>query len=97
MQSLGFVNEEGYLLNGAVLFLDDYNERKTEVQCSVFSGFNKGSERIVTINKFNGNITSTIEYIMDSRSGKGHIIDMFPCKQISKKWHLHLHGRDRAL
>lgn len=65
LQSLGFVNEEGYLLNGAVLFLDDYNERKTEVQCSVFSGFNKGSERIVTINKFNGNITSTIEYMMD--------------------------------
>lgn len=65
LQSLGFVNEEGYLSNGAVLFLDDYNERKTEVQCSVFSGFNKGSERIVTINKFNGNITSTIEYIID--------------------------------
>lgn len=65
LQSLGFVNEEGYLLNGAVLFLDDYNDRKTEVQCSVFSGFNKGSERIVTINRFNGNITSTIKYIMD--------------------------------
>ena len=65
LQSLGFVNEEGYLLNGAVLFLDDYKEKKTEVQCSVFSGFNKGSERIVTINKFGGNITSTIEYIVE--------------------------------
>ena len=65
LKSLGFVNEDGYLLNGAVLFLDDYNDKKTEVQCSVFSGFNKGSERIVTINRFNGNITSTIEYIMD--------------------------------
>lgn len=63
--SLGFANEEGYLLNGSVLFLDDYKGKKTEVQCSVFSGFNKGSERIVTINKFGGNITSTIEYIMD--------------------------------
>lgn len=65
LQSLGFVNEEGYLLNGAVLFLDGYDGKKTEVQCSVFSGFNKGSERIVTINKFNGNITKTIEYIME--------------------------------
>lgn len=65
LQSLGFVNEDGYLLNGAVLFLDDYKEKKTEVQCSVFSGFNKGSERIVTINRFSGNITSTINYIMD--------------------------------
>ena len=63
--SLGFVTEEGYLANGAKLFMDDYNDKKTEVQCSVFSGFNKGSERIVTINKFNGNITSTVEYMMD--------------------------------
>lgn len=65
LQSLGFVNEDGYLLNGAVLFLDGYDEKKTEVQCSVFSGFNKGSERIVTINKFTGNIPQTIDYIMD--------------------------------
>ncbi|RRD94166.1 AAA family ATPase [Clostridiales bacterium COT073_COT-073] len=65
LRSLGFVNEDGYLLNGAVLFLDDYKEKKTEVQCSAFSGFSKGSERIVTINRYNGNITSTINYIMD--------------------------------
>ena len=65
LQSLGFVNEEGYLLNGAVLFLDNYKEKKTEVQCSVFSGFNKGSDRVVTINRFNGNITSTINYIVE--------------------------------
>ncbi len=65
LHSLGFVNKDGFLLNGAVLFLDGYQDKKTEVQCSVFSGFNKGSERIVTINRFHGNITSTIEYMMD--------------------------------
>ena len=65
LQSMGFYNEEGLLLNGAVLFSDDYKEKKTEVQCSVFSGFNKGSERIVTINRFNGNIISSINYIME--------------------------------
>ncbi len=65
LQSMGFYKEDGYLRNGAVLFLDDYKEKKTEVQCSVFSGFNKGSERIVTINRYHGNITSTINYIMD--------------------------------
>lgn len=65
LQSLGFVNEAGYLLNGAVLFMDNYNGKKTEVQCSVFSGFNKGSDRVVTINRFNGNITSTIDYITE--------------------------------
>jgi len=63
--SLGFVNEEGCLLNGAALFTDNYNGKKTQVQCSVFSGFNRGSERIVTINRYSGNITSTVEYILD--------------------------------
>ena len=50
LQSMGFYNEEGLLANGALLFADDYQEKKTEVQCSVFSGFNKGSERIDCIN-----------------------------------------------
>lgn len=65
LQSLGFVDKDGYLANGAVLFLDNYSGKKTEVQCSVFSGFNKGSDRIMTVNRFNGNITSTVRYILD--------------------------------
>lgn len=65
LSSMGFFNEEGVLYNGAVLFSDSYSGGKTEVQCSVFSGFNKGSNRIVTVNRFHGNITGTIEYIMD--------------------------------
>lgn len=65
LQSMGFYNEEGFLVNGAVLFEDGYQGKKTEVQCSVFSGFNKGSERIVTINRFHGNIISVINYIME--------------------------------
>lgn len=65
LQSMGFYNEEGLLANGALLFADDYKDKKTEIQCSVFSGFNKGSERIVTINRFNGNIISAINYIME--------------------------------
>lgn len=65
LQSMGFYNEDGFLANGALLFADDYQEKKTEVQCSVFSGFNKGSERIVTINRFHGNMISTINYIME--------------------------------
>ncbi len=65
LQSMGFYNEEGLLANGALLFSDDCDGTKTEVQCSVFSGFNKGSERIVTINRFGGNIISVINYIME--------------------------------
>lgn len=45
LQSMGFYKEEGLLVNGAVLFEDHYHGKKTEVQCSVFSGFHTGSER----------------------------------------------------
>ena len=65
LQSMGFYDKNGLLVNGAVLFADDYQESKTQVQCSVFSGFHKGSERIVTINRFHGNIISTINYMME--------------------------------
>ena len=65
LQSMGFYNEAGLLANGALLFADDYSGEKTAIQCSVFSGFNKGSERIITINRFQGNIISEINYIME--------------------------------
>ncbi|MBO4395936.1 MAG: putative DNA binding domain-containing protein [Eubacterium sp.] len=65
LRSMGFYNENGLLANGAVLFMDNYNGGKTSVQCSAFSGFTKGSERIVTINRYDGDITTTIRKIMD--------------------------------
>jgi predicted HTH transcriptional regulator len=65
MRSMGFYNEEGLLANGALLFSDDYQGQKTAVQCSVFSGFSKGSERIVTINRFHGNMIAAINYMME--------------------------------
>ena len=65
LKSMGFYDEDGMLANGAILFKDDYQGKKTEVQCSVFSGFNKGSERIVTINRFHGNIIEVIHYMME--------------------------------
>ncbi len=65
LQSMGFYNEEGMLANGAVLFGDHYQEKKTEVQCSVFSGVTRGSERIVTINRYHGNIIYVINYMME--------------------------------
>lgn len=65
LRSLGFFDENGYLANGAVFFKDDCSDKKTLVQCSVFSGFTKGSERIVTINRFSGNLIDEINYIMD--------------------------------
>lgn len=60
---MGFYDENNMLANGAVLFQDDYQGKKTEIKCSVFSGFNKGSKKIITINRYNGNITSSINYM----------------------------------
>lgn len=63
LASLGFFDENRRLANGAVLFCDNYNGHKTDIQCSLFSGFTKGSERIVSVNRFCGNITDSIDYI----------------------------------
>ena len=65
LQSMGFFTKDKMLKNGALLFTDNYSGEKTQIQCSVFAGFNKGSERIVTINKFNGNLIDSINYIME--------------------------------
>lgn len=65
LESMGFYDADKNLANGALLFADDCDGKKTAVQCSVFSGFNKGSERIVTINRFAGNLTSEINYMME--------------------------------
>lgn len=63
--SKGFYNEDGYLSNGALLFKDDYAGNKSLAQCSVFSGFTRGSERIVTINKYSGNLINVLEKMLE--------------------------------
>lgn len=65
LKSVGFYDEHGFLANGAVLFSDHYKGGKTEVMCSVFSGFNKGSERIVSVNRYQGNIIIVINAMME--------------------------------
>lgn len=65
LQSMGFFDKNRILKNGAVLFSDSYDGTKTKVQCSVFSGFDKGSERIVTINRFAGNLTDSISFMLE--------------------------------
>ncbi len=65
LASIGFYNKEKKLKNGAVLFKDNYNDSKTEVLCSVFSGFNKGSERVVTVNRISLNIIDSINYMIE--------------------------------
>ena len=65
LQSMGFFTKDRILKNGATLFADDCDGAKTSVQCSVFAGFDKGSERIVTINRFAGPITDSIAFMLE--------------------------------
>lgn len=65
LMSMGFFDENKKLANGAILFTDKYKEKKTEVQCAVFSGFTKGDERIVSINRYNSNILTSIDLVME--------------------------------
>lgn len=63
LTSLGFYDKNKMLTNGALMFRDNYKDHKTEVLCSMFSGCTKGSERIVSYNRFTGNIPEIIDYI----------------------------------
>ena len=65
LRSLGFFDENAMLANGAVLFQDDYNGEKTALQCSMFAGFHKGSERIVSLKRFSGNLTDSIQFAQE--------------------------------
>jgi len=59
---LGFFDENKMLTNGARLFEDGYDGDKTALQCTLYSGLTKDSERIVTVNHFKGNMTDAIDY-----------------------------------
>ena len=93
LRSLGFFDAEGRLANGATLFRDGCVDPKTSVQCSVFAGLTKGSERIVTVNRYAGPLTSTIDYMLEfvrQRMNHGIVklsssridIDAFPARAL---------------
>lgn len=65
LYSLGFIDTNNRLANGAMLFANSYNGRKTAMTCSVFSGTTRGSERIIAVNRFTGNIIQAISYACD--------------------------------
>ena len=65
LNSIGFYNEERFLSNGAVLFADNYSGEKLPFSAPSSLALIKGSERIITINRFHGNIIATIQYMID--------------------------------
>lgn len=62
LKSVHFFNNRNMLKNGALLFMDTYNGERTAVQCSIFSGFTRGTDRVVTAKKYQGNIIEAVEF-----------------------------------
>ena len=62
LAAIGFFDQEKQLIQGALLFEDTYKGPKTALQCTLYSGLTRESDRIVTVNQFNGCLTDSIEY-----------------------------------
>lgn len=64
LKAVHFFNNKNMLKAGALLFMDTYDGERTAVQCSIFSGLTRGTERILAAKKFQGNIIDTIEFVL---------------------------------
>lgn len=64
LKAVHFFNNRNMLKAGAVLFMDNYEGDRTAVQCSLFSGLTKGTDRIAVTKKYQGNIIDTIEFVL---------------------------------
>lgn len=63
--SAGFMNREKFISKGAVLFLDNYNEERTKIVCTVWPELTKGSSIIIATESFSGNILDSIKFAIN--------------------------------
>lgn len=59
--SIGFYNNDYILKNGSLLFMDGLKIGKTTVQLATYSGFTKGDDIIVSIEKYENGIINCID------------------------------------
>lgn len=73
--SIGFINQEGFLSNGALLFKDDFaDESLALVSCCKLSGIDKGDSIFLNNERFASNLLDEFERIMkfiESNNDKG--------------------------
>lgn len=65
LSSIPFFNEEGYLYKGSLLFKDDIKGDNLRIVCNLFPFYNRGSDKVLTSNVFNGNLIDGYEFIMN--------------------------------
>ena len=72
--SIGFMNQNGQLSKGALLFSDQCNDIRTKVTASAWPGISKGSDVVLAAEEYIGNlldvIRSSIQFIQN-RSANG--------------------------
>ena len=62
LTSIGFINKDGYLSNGALMFKDDYkNENVALISCSKFVGIDKGESIFLNNERFASNLLDEFE------------------------------------
>ena len=93
LSSIGFFNKDECITKGAELFLDHYGGVDTQILCSVFSGFTKGSERLVTMKTIKTNICDSIDLTLEfikqrmnqtiiKHSCSHELLDAFPSRAL---------------
>lgn len=74
--NIGFMNVDGYLKNGALLFKDEYIQDRSLIACSQFPTPNKGGNTFKASLKIQGNLLSSYKQAIDfvsSHSANGFI------------------------
>ena len=74
--SIGFISIDHHLSKGATLFLDNYNDSRTLVECTQFLGFSKGDNVFYANKTISANLLKEyflIQEFITSRSANGYI------------------------
>ena len=65
LSSINFFNKDKFLTRGALLFKDDYTGEDTSIVCSIYEGFTRGDDRIISSNRFKGNLIDDLEFMLN--------------------------------
>ncbi len=73
--SIGFIDKQNHLSNGALMFKDDYHNEKSLVVATKWSGINKGTDIVLSSETFSGNLIDEADFCMsfiETRSNNGY-------------------------
>ena len=81
---IGFVNKEGFLARGALLFKDNYRGETTLAVCTLWKRINKGIDDYKNTLVLNGNIFDNIERILSFVQENNKIVEVkLPTSRLS--------------